>query len=179
MVDYVQAMNSACHPKLKRGFTLVELLVSLTILGILTSVAVPSLTALLIKYRLSNENTSLMMDFVLARGEAVNRGTTVSVCQSADGVTCSAAGWAAGRIVFVDQATPGVVDPGDVVLRVSPPTRTGDTMNPNAPIYLTYNAIGSPNANFTITTCQSNYVGSQLIVYPSGRIRAMKAGVCP
>ena len=162
-----------------KGFTLIELMVAISIVGILASIALPSFASLINKYRLSNENTSLMLDLVLARGEAVNRSTRVTVCQTADGATCSASGWGAGRIIFVDKGTVGAIDAGDTVLKVSSAIKAGDTMNPNTTAFISYDSTGLPSANYTITTCKSGYTGAVVLIYPTGRIRLDSSGVCP
>jgi len=162
-----------------QGFTAVEMMVTVAIMGILTAVAIPSYSAMMAKYRLSNENTSLMLDFVLARGEAISRSTRVSVCQSSDGATCTADGWASGRIVFVDATTAGSVEAGDVILRVSSATASGDLMTtPNGASFVSYNSAGVSNTNLTITTCKTGYSGAKVIIYPTGRIRKDSSGLC-
>ncbi len=162
-----------------QGFTAVEMMVTIAIIGILVAIALPSYTAMMTKYRLSNENTSLMLDLVLARGEAISRSSRVTVCQSSDGLTCVGGSWAAGRIVFVDAAPIGVVDLGDVILRVTGATTSGDLMTPNDSPFVSYDSTGVSSNNFTITTCKSGYTGAKVIVYPTGRIRKDTNGVCP
>lgn len=162
-----------------RGFTAVELMVAMSIAAILAAMAIPSFTSLMAKYRLSNENTSLMLDFILARGEAVSRSTRVTVCQSSDGLTCTAGGWSAGRMIFVDKGLAGSVDAGDEVLRVSAAIASGDAMSPSTvDTYVSYDAAGVPSTNVTITTCKTGYTGAKVIIYPTGRVRADTSGVC-
>lgn len=163
----------------KYGFTLVELLVLLAILGIVTSFAIPSYTGFMTENRLSNQNTSLMLDFIFARGEAATRGKRITVCQSSDGASCSNVGWGAGRIIFIDNGTTGSIDGNDEILRVSNGIASQDSMTGNtADAYIAYKPNGIPNNNVTITTCKSGYKGTKVTIYPSGRIVKDSAGVC-
>lgn len=161
------------------GFTLVELMMLLAILGIVTSFAIPSYTGFMTENRLSNQNTSLMLDFIFARGEAATRGNRVTVCQSSDGASCSGAGWGAGRIIFVDNGTTGSIDGTDEILRVSDGISSQDTMaGSTADIYVAYKPSGVPNTNLSITTCKSGYKGAKVTIYPSGRIVKDRVGSC-
>ncbi len=161
------------------GFSMIELMITLSIFAILAGIAMPSFSSLMTKYRLSNENTALMLDFVFARGEAVNRSTRITVCQSTNGTSCTGGGWGTGRIAFIDSGAIGTVDAGDQILRVSEAIANGDTMNPAAPANISYDSTGTPNNNLTVVTCKSGYTGAKVIVYPTGRIRADTNGVCP
>jgi prepilin-type N-terminal cleavage/methylation domain-containing protein len=98
-----------------RGFTLVELLVVMTISAILIAAAVPSFQWLITTTRASNGASALSGSFELARSEAIRRGLVVTVCRTLDPnapeavLACSnAAGggyavgdWAAGWVTFV------------------------------------------------------------------------------
>lgn len=162
-----------------KGFSLVELVITLLIFGIITSAAIPSYTAFMTNNRLSNENTSLMLDFVMARSEAATRGTRVTVCQSANGTSCSSGGWKTGRIVFVDGGTAGVIGSNDEILKVSSKIQSGDNMtSTESDNYISYNAAGVANSSMVITTCKSGFTGVKVTIYPSGRISKDKAGKC-
>lgn len=84
------------------GFTLNELLVTLGVLGIGLSVAVPGLQSTLQEHR----RTSALNNFVgaihLARSEAVKRNEQVTVCPSQDGQSCDAERWGDGWLLFAD-----------------------------------------------------------------------------
>ncbi|MGC4397348.1 GspH/FimT family pseudopilin [Hydrogenophaga sp. T2] len=108
----------------QRGFTLIELMVGITILAILLAIAVPSFRGSMASSRVTSSTNEIVSALALARSEAIRRGTRISVCKSTNGTGCAAAGgWEQGWIVFVDTNRPGgdaAVNAGDVVL-----TRTG------------------------------------------------------
>jgi type IV fimbrial biogenesis protein FimT len=83
------------------GFTMVELLIVLTIAAVLVTVGTPSYLSTITAYRISTEVNELLGDLQYARSEAVKQGTAVQMCISTDGATCStsATSWGAGHIV--------------------------------------------------------------------------------
>ena len=112
------------------GYTLVELIVVSTIVGILLAVGVPSFRYVTSGNRVSSEINGLLGDLQFARAEAIKRGTTVSICASTDGATCITTGtsWKTGWLVFVDGGTNGTVDAGDTLLRVQGSFTSTDTL---------------------------------------------------
>ena len=117
-----------------RGFTAVELLFSLAIVGLVTAMAVPSFRDFLQDNRTAEEANALVGALALARHEAVTRGVPVSVCSSTDNATCADdPDWTTGWIVFTDAVAPvGSVDNPDTVLRALPALRTGSELAANA-----------------------------------------------
>ncbi|WP_439136043.1 GspH/FimT family pseudopilin [Pseudomaricurvus sp.] len=108
--------------KINVGFTLIELIVVMAIAAILLLVAVPSYQNMIEKNNVESAQEALARSIALARQEAISRNTTVSVCRSADGASCAAAGeWNQGWIVFLDNdssGTAGVVNAAEEILRV-------------------------------------------------------------
>ena len=63
-----------------RGFTLMELMVSIAVLGILTAVAVPSFTSMINKNRLASQSNELLAAIQYARMEAIRTSARVTFC---------------------------------------------------------------------------------------------------
>ena len=84
-----------------RGFTLVELMVTLAIFAILVGVGAPSFNAIMVGPRLGSFANALSASATLARSEAIKRNAAVTLCASADGASCATSGnWEQGWIVL-------------------------------------------------------------------------------
>jgi type IV fimbrial biogenesis protein FimU len=68
-----------------RGFTLVELLITLVLVGIVALIAVPSFTQLMQGNQVQAQAEELKIFLQYARSEAVRRGTAVTVAEADDG----------------------------------------------------------------------------------------------
>lgn len=64
------------------GFTLIELIITILIVAILASIALPSLQEFVSSNRISAVNSRFHMALSYARSEAIKRGSNVSVCVS-------------------------------------------------------------------------------------------------
>ncbi|HIQ14315.1 MAG TPA: prepilin-type N-terminal cleavage/methylation domain-containing protein [Leucothrix sp.] len=98
------------YKKKSAGFTLIELIVTVSIAAILMSIAVPSFKNMIDSNRLSTGTNELVSALILARSEALKRGQNVSVCAITDQRTCSGTDFATGWIVFVDCGVAGTKD---------------------------------------------------------------------
>jgi type IV fimbrial biogenesis protein FimT len=67
----------------QRGFTLLELMVAITVLGILTALAVPSFTTTINRNRLAGQSNELLAAMQFARSEAIRTSASVTFCGAA------------------------------------------------------------------------------------------------
>lgn len=114
------------------GFTLIEMLVTVSIAGVLMMLAAPSFQQLISSSTLTSQANEFVTMLGFTRSEAVKRNARVTICKSTDGATCVATGtWAQGYIVFVDTLATGAigtVDAGETVLRVHAALTAGSTL---------------------------------------------------
>jgi type IV fimbrial biogenesis protein FimT len=81
-----------------RGFTLIEMLVTLAIFAVLLMIAIPSMRPFLQSQSVKNASMDINSTVALARSEAIKRNTTVDVTAN------SATDWSRGWVV--SQTTP-------------------------------------------------------------------------
>lgn len=99
--------------KRARGFTLIELMITLLLAAIILSLGVPGFRDIVLNNRAATQSNELISALSLARSEAVKRGARVSMCPSTDQASCTGGtAWDAGWIVFLDSGGAGapVVD---------------------------------------------------------------------
>jgi len=102
------------------GFSLIELMMTISVAVILMMIAVPSFQYVTNANRVSSEVNGLLGDLQFARAEAIKEGENVTVCASTDQLTCASSNdWQTGWIVFADSNPPAyVVPPGTTPLRI-------------------------------------------------------------
>jgi type IV fimbrial biogenesis protein FimT len=97
-----------------RGFTVVELMVTVTVAGILLAVAVPSFNATSARARLEGVTNELSVDLQYARSEAIRRRTSAALSIDAAGTSYTLTYLDAGTASNVNFKT--VALPGNVSL---------------------------------------------------------------
>lgn len=165
------------------AFTLVELMVTLVVLGFALMIAVPSFTSLSRGNRTVSETNALVGALNLARSEAAKRNTNVTVCTSSDGATCApnGLGWDSGWIVFEDNSVPlGQVDAGDTVLRVFGKLSQANQISASATLAnsITYQSNGFSTAQGHLILCDDSGTASarDISVSRTGRITLSTGG---
>lgn len=142
-------MDSRIHMHFARvraqaGFTLTELMVTLTIVAILCGIGVPSFRYVTTGNRLSAEVNALLGDMQLARAEAIREGANVVVCASKDEATCSGeSDWKTGWIVWNDPNGNGSIDSDEAVLHQQQAIKSEDTVEASNDVtQITFNRTG-------------------------------------
>ena len=133
------------------GFTLLEALVVMALLGLMVSLAAPAMTALRQQHQLQAQAEGFFNSLVLARSEALRRQHRVTLCARATDSACDATGtWQQGWLVFVDANDNAQLDAGEALLEVhtAVPTVLSLTVTSTVRTYFSYNAEGrSATAN--------------------------------
>ncbi|OOG55240.1 hypothetical protein B0E47_10690 [Rhodanobacter sp. B05] len=81
-------------PARSRGFSLLELMITITVMAILLAIAVPSFRDVIHRNEVSSASNALLASVSYARSESVTRSQLVSMCPSADGASCTSTGTA-------------------------------------------------------------------------------------
>ena len=74
-----------------KGFTLVELMVTVAVAGIIAAIAAPSFSKMISHNRLVSSGNEMIAGLQVARTEAITRRVTTTFCPSNDGANCSGA----------------------------------------------------------------------------------------
>jgi len=137
---YTESMKKADKMK---GFTIIELMITLVVAAVLLSVGVPSFNQMIKSNRLESAAREFAASFDLARAEAIARGTWVSVCKcdvaGGSPYTCADptdGNWDQGWIVFTDDGPGdpdndrdnGEFDSGETLIRVQGAPSVGVTI---------------------------------------------------
>ncbi len=115
--------------KRQKGFTLIELMVTLGIATIVLSFGVPSFQNVIMDNRLITKANQFVTSVNLARSAAVRYQRNATVCAStnydAAVPTCTAStDWSNGWIVWVDKDRDAVVDAGETLAVFEPLTNS-------------------------------------------------------
>ncbi|WP_405239320.1 GspH/FimT family pseudopilin [Lentisalinibacter orientalis] len=163
-----------------RGYSLYELLVTLSVATILIVIGAPPLGSLIARNQLTAEINALHHALHFGRQEAIKRRLNLVLCQSADGSRCTgAADWGGGWMLFVDDDDDGRADPGEAVLRRH---RPADAVNiiTNRHRY-TLRGVRKRNTNGTFLVCDDagRVPARALIVSYTGRPRSAPGDDAP
>ncbi len=175
------------------GLTLLELVVTLAVLAIMLTIAIPGFTAIIHASRLSTATNDMVAALHLARSEAIKRNGRAVLCKSADGLACSASGgWDQGWMVFHDANNNAALDAGETSIRTQSALPNGLRLTGNSPVshYISYAPTGATKQSSgalqmgTLTLCQestSSVEGRQIIISRTGRPRTKKVSLsaCP
>jgi type IV fimbrial biogenesis protein FimT len=108
--------RSSAVKKSHVGFTLVELMITLAIAGIVATVGVPSFMSMIASNRVTAASNELVTALNLAKSEAIRSGQNTVLCKSANGTACGG-NWSDGWLLFSDTNANKAVDAGEQIIR--------------------------------------------------------------
>jgi type IV fimbrial biogenesis protein FimT len=164
-------MDSCFRIRVCSGFTLIELMITVSILGILLGIGLPSFVTFINNNKITAEANSLIYSLQMARSEAIKRGTDVQVSLAFINDWNSLSGWKVIADTNVNHGYTGNTHFDDILMQRDPPENA--KMNRN--IY--FNARGaltrSGNKPFVVTLkpADCDNIASRIIsIAPSGRV---------
>lgn len=98
-----------------RGFSLIELMVTLGVLAVVIGIAAPLFTGMTNSNRLTGAANELVAAFQVARSEAIRRNVRTVICESTDSATCRNGSPWRGWIVFTDFNRNNIPDAGEIM----------------------------------------------------------------
>jgi len=167
----------------EKGFTLIELMITLVVLGILLLVAVPNFGSFVAQSRVDAVKSKLVSSIALARSEAIKRGAQVVICRrSAGSNTCAgtnvagAADWSNGWLVYLDENADLAIDVNGLI-RVYADVDNASTITYTRGDVVVYGDLGLlvtasvGDETFVIGDAGDASAGAGLSLRPTGRIR--------
>jgi type IV fimbrial biogenesis protein FimT len=172
-----------------RGFTIVEALVTITVMALLLACAVPAFGAWLAEIKLRNAAYALADAMALARSEAIKHGARATLCKAADRTRCTTlGGWEAGWLLFLDDNHTATREADEPLVRIEPPADRGITARANQPLsnYVSFTALGHARLLSgalqmgTFTVCRPGSRAYHVVLANTGRVRVDRVpDVCP
>lgn len=128
--------------KQNAGFTLVELILTLTILAIVTGLAIPAFTAVVTRNKVTGETNRFVTAINYARSEAVKRNSPVAMRSVTE------FNWHDGWTLYEGDLTGSMAAPGDdQIIRIFGESESGITLegNTQAGTWLSFHSNGMLN----------------------------------
>ncbi len=149
-----------------QGFTLVELMITLTLLAIVANIVVPAFDSLITRNRQQALMEQVAAVLSNARAEAILQRRTIEICGSSDGKTCSPS-WANGWLVRVPN--------GRVMQITQLPSHDTLRWSGFQQTIRFHNNGSSPISNGRFYQCHKQKVAWQLVLNRQGRLRQATA----
>lgn len=181
-------MEPSRRPR-QRGTSLTQAVVGLAIATGTLRLALPGLQDIVQAVALRAAAEDVVADLRRARAEALVRHRRVTMCKSADGENCSAAGgWEQGWLLFHDENGNGRREAGEQAIAHHEPLAVHLRLTGNTPVarYVSYSALGATKligGGFqagTLTLCSTSAqpaAARRIVLNAVGRPRVQQATV--
>ncbi|HEX2530903.1 MAG TPA: GspH/FimT family pseudopilin [Burkholderiaceae bacterium] len=152
------------------GFSMIELMVVLAIAVILLGIGVPSFRQLIQSQRVTTVTNDFFAAILLARSEAIQRGTRVDL------VPADSIDWSSGWIVFIDRNGNLKPDAGEHIVFTHGPVASGmsidSSFTDSASKYIAYTGTGRTRTNASSQSPQLGTVSFSI----DRQVRRIKIG---
>ena len=173
-----------------RGFSLIEVMVTVAILGVLAALAGPSFQPLIDKWRVQQAIDNMKTTIYYARSEGIKRGGGIGIQRNTSGSGCAQVKttqeWGCGWFVFVDSDGNNKWKAGEEILQTIPPPTKVNVMHNGGGTNIKvdrYGKLGSLNTKGFFFNPDSTGVASSatrsLCMSAGGRIRIVEEIPCP
>lgn len=150
-----------------KGFTLIELMVTVAIVAVVASIAVPSFGTMIANSRIASTSNDLVGLINYARSEAVKQGRVVRVTPQ-DG-----ANWENGVVAWIDRNGNNAFDAAEAI-RVISPAPGAVTIASTGNFGFTGGGSSTGGGAVTMNVCddRTGEMGSEITITLGGRVRA-------
>lgn len=170
----LKLISPIAHNSIIKGFTFVELMVSVSVTSILVAIAVPNFSDFIVRMRVDNEISQLHRMLLITRNSAINSGQKAIICPLNNSFECTTQ-WQNELSVFVDVNDNKEFDANESVIKIRAEISTGDKL-----VYgkgrnkITFKPTGqlSGLANGTFRYCPQDHkeLSRGIVVARSGRV---------
>lgn len=157
-----------------KGFTLIELIVTLSIATIISVAAIPAMYTIITKQQIRSQAYELVASINLTRSEAIKRGHPVMLCKSEDGQTCEEdIEWDRGWLIFADTNGNKKYEPSETIIRTydKVPGKIQITNSRKNVAYRASGRLSSQNGSFRIKDRSGEMKTRKVIISRGGRVR--------
>lgn len=177
----LQAISAYTRITKHAGLSLIELLLTIGLLTITLSAAIPSIRDLLLNQRMRSDHSRLTMDLLYARSLAVSQGQRVVICPSSGGNSClQNPYWESGWLLFIDENNDRNYNEGEVKLRAATALTKLVARSSRTRSQIRFFPDGSATGSAaTITLCGPRGVqfARAIVISNSGRVRQLRSSV--
>ena len=144
-----------------RGFTLVEILVTVALIGIISAIAIPDWGTVLLTFRLNGATRQVQSELHRIKMKAVNENVNF-------------------RLVYSDKANSYQVQRDGTLVETKVLPEGIELRTATSPLTLEFTPRGTPNITSPVTVflCNTKNEGKNIVVRATGRIRTCKPDSC-
>ena len=171
--------------KSEHGFTIIELMITLSIAAILLAVGIPSMSDFIANNKITSQGNILVSFLQNSRMEAVKTNRTTQVCVENDDSTnsCDGGNWATGLKLWSDKDNDNTVDANEVIrfYNASPGDITITAAGFANANYIEYKATGISDSTGSFDVCDTSRAGEtgrRITINSTGRVSSQSI-VCP